>query len=138
MLNETCFFIIPQIIWDLNCQNKLTKAWFWYLFSLPSSPLFFSFLCSLLSILSFSLLTKNNKRQIKSQGYSNMILRKSIWANYSEEQLGILKEMTGLDEHISIWLYFLWYNLSLNFQCGCQNALELLSSLKRFWFRELT
>lgn len=99
-------------------------------FLFPSSAHFFPFF-------PFSLLAKNNKRQIKSQGYSNMILRKPIWANYSEDWHGDSER----DDRIG-WTFSngfsLRYNLSLNFQCGCQNALELLSLLKRFWFCELT
>ena len=100
-------------------------------FSFPSSAHFFPFF----HFLFWQRITKDKSKVRITQ----------IWylGNLSEQIIqktssGILKEMTGLDEHISIWLYSLRYNLSLNFQCGCQNALELLSLLKRFWFCELT
>lgn len=62
----------------------------------------------------FFLLARNNKMQITSQIYSDSILRKHIWTNYSEQELGILR-WQGCMNKFQYGSTSLWYNLCLNF-----------------------
>lgn len=137
VLDETCFFIIPQITWDFNCQNKLTKAWFVFL---PSFLFASSFPLSAHSLSFFQSLFWQRTTTDKSKVRVIQIL---YLGNLSEQIIpsrswGFLERWQDWMNTFQYGFTSLWYNLSLNFQCGCQNTLKLLSPLKRFWFCELT